>query len=52
MSNKKICQFPDSTEVVINTIIETCSETNQTFVVYEDEEAGTQSLWVPNEFIV
>ena len=51
MTNKKTCQFPDSTEVSIKTIAETSSETNQSLITYEDKEAGTQSLWVPNDFI-
>lgn len=47
---KKYCIFPDQSQFELHSVLDVCE--TQTCIAYIDEEAGTQILWVPNEFIV
>ena len=49
---KKYCIFPDQSRFELHKNLSILDITDsQTLVAYVDEEAGSQVLWVPNDFI-
>ena len=45
--------FPDQTEINMHETMSILDkQSDQTLVAYLDAQAGTQVLWVPNDFVV